>query len=110
MSHSTDVGYISEEALVKKLLLIGTAVLLMATSASAARAAKVCVVADPSGTPLNIRAKPNGAIRGAVNNYTDVVIIEISNDRKWAKVAPVGPGEIGWAFMNYLDCNWEPSK
>ena len=35
MSHSTDVGCISEETKVKKLLLAGTTVLLMATSANA---------------------------------------------------------------------------
>jgi hypothetical protein len=33
--HSTDVGCISEETSMKKLLLIGTAVLLTATSANA---------------------------------------------------------------------------
>jgi hypothetical protein len=35
VSHSTDVGCISEETEVKKLLLVGTTVLLIATSASA---------------------------------------------------------------------------
>src|SRR5262245_9491647 len=35
VSHSTDVGCISEEISMKKLLLIGTVVLLTATSASA---------------------------------------------------------------------------
>src|SRR5215831_10911254 len=38
VSHSTDVGCISKETEVKKLLLAGTTVLLMATSAAAAQA------------------------------------------------------------------------
>jgi hypothetical protein len=43
----------------------------MATSANAAVA---CAVADPTGTPLNVRNAPNGTILGALNNDAMVMV------------------------------------
>jgi hypothetical protein len=41
-------------------------------------------VADPSGTPLNVRSqpKPNGSILGALNNDTSVVVSRVLFDRR----------------------------
>ncbi len=67
-----------------------------------------CVVADPSGTPLNVRTAPNGRIVGALHNGTRVVVRETEYDgggRPWAYVTPVGPGRAGFVFRDFLDCD-----
>jgi hypothetical protein len=66
-----------------------------------------CVVADPSGTPLNVRTGPMGSILGALNNDTVVLLssMTVTNGKKWAKVIPVGAGKPGWVYFDYLaDC------
>jgi Tetratricopeptide repeat len=48
-----------------------------------------CRVADPSGTPLNIRSSPKGgSIRGALSNDTVVKVLEVRGD--WARIKPHG--------------------
>jgi hypothetical protein len=69
--------------------------------------AQTCIVADPSGTPLNVRAHPNGPIRGALHNGAAVEVLQRTFDADgdpWVFVAPVGPGKAGWVFRNYLTC------
>lgn len=63
-----------------------------------------CTVADPSGTPMNVRSRPNGAIVGALHNDTTVFVSGISSDGRWAKVSPAGKGKSGWAAKHLLDC------
>jgi Bacterial SH3 domain len=67
---------------------------------------KSCVVADPTGTPLNVRNRPNGPILGALSNDSKVFITDMTKvgGRKWAKVVPLGPGKTGWVFRDYLIC------
>jgi len=65
----------------KRLLAIvalGALPVALLALAMSARANEVCTVADPSGTPLNVRSqpKPNGSILGALNNDTSVVVKE----------------------------------
>jgi hypothetical protein len=69
-----------------------------------ANAAFVCTVADPTGTPLNVRSQPNGTILGALHNGAQVIIDDV-NDWKWVKIIPVKSGKTGWVFFNFLDCN-----
>jgi uncharacterized protein YraI len=78
---------------------------VIAAAALQADAALVCVVADPSGTPLNVRAQPNSAIIGALHNGTRVVIRDETYDRKWVRVIPLRAGKEGWVFSNFLDCD-----
>jgi hypothetical protein len=35
-----------------------------------------CVVADPTGTPLNVRSQPQGTILGALNHALDLVSLK----------------------------------
>lgn len=70
-----------------------------------------CKVADPTGTLLNVRSKPNGkkVIRKLKNGTTVFIVYESGDaqDRAWSKIslsnkrnAPV----IGWVLREYLDC------
>jgi SH3 domain-containing protein len=96
----------------KKLLLAGIAALLLATGT--VHAVGTCDVADPTGTALNVRDRPNGKILGTLRNGTEVVIIDASDDWKWAKIFPVRTKNYsvtsvnrkleGWVFYDFLDC------
>jgi hypothetical protein len=85
---------------------VSFAILLLLAAAPAARAERSCFVADPSGTPLNVRVAPQGRILGALHNGAAVRLIETSVDesgRPWAYVEPrVGPA--GWVFRGFIDC------
>jgi uncharacterized protein YraI len=72
----------------------------------AAAADEICAVADPTGTPLNVRSSPNGTILGALHNDTIVMIKETATvgGQKWARVLPNG-GKQGWVYRDYLDCD-----
>jgi hypothetical protein len=86
----------------KKIFLAGVAVLALAGTASAAE----CIVSDPTGTPLNVRSRPNGTILGALHNDTRVTVINstIVSGKVWSKVVPIKAGKTGWVFHSYLDC------
>ena len=73
-----------------------------------ALAGNACLVADPTGTPLNARLAPNAKIVGAINNGVGVRITNTTYDsrgRAWVHIVygETG-GEIGWVFKQYLDC------
>jgi hypothetical protein len=79
---------------------------LFATVASSAFA-QTCVVNDPTGTPLNVRARPNGPILGALHNGASVQVLQVSYDnggRAWAYIDPLGAGRRGWVFGDFLAC------
>jgi uncharacterized protein YraI len=82
----------------KKMLLGAVAV---ATIASPALAENACTVNDPTGTPLNVRERPNGPILGALKNGVPVSIRERRGD--WVRVVP-REGKTGWVVQKYLDC------
>ena len=65
-----------------------------------------CVVAGPTGTPLNVRDRPNGTIFGALHNDTRVIVTDstVASGKVWSKVVPVEAGKAGWVFRSYLDC------
>ncbi len=75
-----------------------------------AKAEKVCQVTDPTGTPLNVRNKPNGRIINTLSNGDEVYIIKTINDgenRSWAKVSGYDKGEhraLGWVFREFISC------
>jgi hypothetical protein len=66
-----------------------------------------CTVADPTGTPLNIRMEPNGEIVGSVRNGEVVRVYETvpHNGKLWAKAwRDPTDNAVGWVFDAYLQC------
>jgi hypothetical protein len=65
-----------------------------------------CIVADPTGTPLNVRNRPNGTILGALHNDTRVIVTDstVASGKVWSKIVPIEAGKAGWVFRSYLDC------
>jgi hypothetical protein len=64
-----------------------------------------CLVANPTGTPLNVRSKPNGAFLGALHNDTSVALTErvLVNGKIWGRIVPE-EGKRGWVFFDFLSC------
>lgn len=68
---------------------------------------KICTIADPTGTPLNIREQPNGPILGTWDNgirvrpFNEVIV----KGKKWYGVERLAQDNaIGWVFDPYLKC------
>ena len=72
--------------------------------------AQKCEVADPTGTPLNVRAKPNGRIVGKLRNGSVVWqedFIYDSMGREWLKVGIYRVKKyvaLGYVLMDLLSC------
>jgi len=76
---------------------------LLATQALADR----CRVMDPTGTPLNVRAAPQGRVVGRVPNGKLVQMIETEDDsrgRIWARVTEMDGRPLGWVFREFVSC------
>ncbi len=72
---------------------------------------RVCVVADPSGTPLNIRDEPNGRIIDTIRNgkWVYAETEQRHNGKIWVYVyesdSKGNAGlQLGWVFYEYLNC------
>ena len=69
-----------------------------------------CVVADPSSTPLNVRASPGntGKVIGTLKDgHVVFVLREYPRGRPWAYVADTAGGglrELGWVYRPYIRC------
>lgn len=66
-----------------------------------------CMVTDPTGTPLNVRATPNGTILGALYNGQLVERTETLTDgqgRDWILIFPLDNGKAGWVIRRYVSC------
>ena len=69
-----------------------------------------CKVTDPTGTPLNVRARPGGPIINRLRNGRMVEILETARDRRgrpWAYVGGYYRGnwrEWGWVFREFISC------
>jgi len=97
-----------------KKLMTAAAMMLAATAAAAATEVIVirgssnseCVVFDPTGTPLNVRNRPNGTIIGALHNDTSVIVTDstVASGKVWSKVVPIEAGKVGWVLRSYIDC------
>lgn len=65
-------------------------------------------VTDPTGTPLNARATPNGKVIGQVKNGTTVYVSEYDYDdkgRPWVLVFHARTDRyIGWVFREFISC------
>ncbi len=61
-----------------------------------------CIVADPTGTPLNIRDAPDSPkLVGTLQNGTAITVerFEDYRGRWWAQIK-----NLGWVYKNYLNC------
>ncbi|WP_368860676.1 SH3 domain-containing protein [Bradyrhizobium sp. Arg816] len=66
-----------------------------------------CVVIDPTSTPLNVRATPQGQILSAISNGQLVRILDEAKDsqgKRWAHIADAYSRPVGWVFREYLAC------
>lgn len=79
--------------------------LLLLTGGPARGTDIACTIADPTGTPLNIRDAPNGRVVMTLSNGTRVKRAGERNlgGKRWSLVANEA-GALGWAFSAYLDC------
>lgn len=82
---------------------------LIATCAFSLSAhAQTCKVTDPTGTPLNVRATPNGKIIDQVKNGTIVYVSEYDEDSKgraWAMIFNAKNDKyIGWVYREFISC------
>src|SRR5262245_25392631 len=86
--------------------------LLLTAGGTAANAATSCVVADPSPTPLNVRAAPgqSGAILTALEDGYPVTIQSSATHKgqPWALITDQAGTPLGWVFQRYLDCAASP--
>jgi hypothetical protein len=76
--------------------------------AAAPALAQICQVSDPSGTPLNVRATPNGNKVGTLNNDDLVTILDQASDRAgkaWVYVGREDRSPIGWVYRDYIRCS-----
>jgi S1-C subfamily serine protease len=88
------------------LLILATVAVCIGVRAGAS-AEDRCVVADPSGTPLNVRTAPDGRTIGTLNNGIQVMIFDRSSveGRPWVYVGRYEDRvPIGWVYRNYLNC------
>ena len=76
-----------------------------ALAASPALASGECLVDDPTGTPLNVRAAPNGPILTTLRNGTRVTVLEEMKrgGKRWLFVSLAGE-RLGWIFGAYVVC------
>ncbi|GBD55055.1 hypothetical protein myaer87_09820 [Microcystis aeruginosa NIES-87] len=74
------------------------------------KAERVCQVTDPTGTPLNVRDRPNGQVVNALRNGREVYIHETAYDRQgrpWVLVGGYYKGVYrtwGWVFREFVSC------
>ena len=72
-----------------------------------------CLVADPTGTPLNVRTVPDGKIVNTLRNGFTVNIIQTatSGGRAWVYVRRADSNvPLGWVFRDYLNCEREAGE
>ena len=71
---------------------------------------KTCRVSDPTGSPLNIRLKPNGKIVARIRNKRVVYpqsIIRANNGKKWTLIAIEEKHKtlvLGWGLREFISC------
>lgn len=88
----------------KKFTITLFATLALSVSAHA----QTCKVTDPTGTPLNVRATPNGKVIGKVKNNTVVYVSKYDYDNKgrpWALIFNAKNDKyIGWVYREFISC------
>ncbi|MBD1935799.1 SH3 domain-containing protein [Microcoleus sp. FACHB-68] len=75
-----------------------------------AKAERVCKVTDPTGTPLNVRDRPNGQVIDTLLNGYRVYMEDSATDdqgRTWVKVGSYteeGFRSWGWVIREFISC------
>ncbi|MCC0179083.1 SH3 domain-containing protein [Waterburya agarophytonicola K14] len=67
----------------------------------------ICEVIDPTGTPLNVRATPNGEeIVTTLSNGRQVIPYKVSYDEKNRHWILIGDSlhSWGWVYGSYVSC------
>jgi hypothetical protein len=92
--------------MLKVLLALAASFMLTALASPSIAGDGPCIIADPTGTPLNVRSKPNGTVLGAVHNDMQVVITAsaLVNGKRWVRIIP-GIGKPGWVFADFVMCD-----
>ena len=96
----------------KSPLLLILAVLASSLAiALPAKARTICNVTDPTGTPLNVRDRPNGEVINSIRNGFIVYIEDSATDdqgRLWVKVGSYfeeGYYTWGWVIREFISCH-----
>jgi hypothetical protein len=86
--------------------LLMASLILAALSSPSIAGDGPCIIVDPTGTPLNVRSKPNGTILGTLHNDMQVVITAsaLVDGKRWVRVIP-GIGKPGWVFAGFVMCD-----
>jgi uncharacterized protein YgiM (DUF1202 family) len=89
-------------------IALALAINLVGLSAIACDGPPVCTVVDPTGTPLNVRAGPNGAILSTLKRGAKVEVVEHKDHdgKRWALVGKYSEAW-GYVFGAYLKCEGE---
>ncbi|HEY8561574.1 MAG TPA: SH3 domain-containing protein [Pyrinomonadaceae bacterium] len=85
----------------------------LAFAGAKVNAQDVCTVADPTGTPLNVRAYPtNGRVVAKLNNGTVITVehytVDETTGKTWAKIGVRRNRKyimLGYVLDAYLNCN-----
>lgn len=76
--------------------------------AGTAQGIGTCRIADPTGTPLNVRQGPQGRVMGTLRNGTVVRIAGSARDHKgqvWVQIVDGDHGRsIGWVLRAFVAC------
>lgn len=89
---------------------VGLGLLLVLAAGGPADSRTICKVADPTGSPLNVRDQPNGRVINALRNGREVFIRDASYDEEgkpWVLVDGVYQGRYrtwGWVVREFLAC------
>lgn len=90
------------------LLALGALAAALASLPASAQVPRgTCMIADPTGTPLNVRATPGGPVVGNLYNGDYVVMRTTSRDRNgrnWALVGGTDGSTHGWVFREFISC------
>src|SRR5215831_3135129 len=89
----------------RNIALVLAAALLLVPFFTGTASADACIVADPTGTPLNVRKRPSqhAPIIGALNNGITVSTRMSRGD--WVHIVlHEAPGKSGWAWRKFIDC------
>ena len=79
----------------------------MAIAIVPASASNRCRVTDPTGTPLNVRQNPNGAIMGNLYNGELVFITGGAPDspgKPWVYIEDQTGQSLGWVLREFISC------
>ena len=94
----------------RKIMIFATAICIAAVVTARADTSVICRVADPTGTPLNIRLQPNGEIVATARNGEEILVFKgdekrDSKGRVWLYVAlKTSSAPDGYVIGSFVRC------